>query len=170
MCIFCFIVSNSSVQSIRLSVSSPPHENELENTVKTQFSFPLNPKPTSTVEDSSKDDSYSSIISNFLSENLVESSKLDDEETFDHRPLLDLISELNRRHTLNQSSDISTFDTDQSTRTRTFSSSPTDIQPPKPLSPFRPVIVHRKYQVKRILYLFIYLSKISFHIGANRSF
>ncbi|CAF2791087.1 unnamed protein product [Rotaria sp. Silwood2] len=143
--------SNSSIQSVRVSVSSSPHRNETDKTVKTHFSFPssskmISNKETSNKETSSKDDSYSSIISDFVSENLVEPSKLDEEETFDRRPLLDLISELNRRHTLNQSSTIPPIDNDQSIKTRTFSPSPTDIRPPKPLSPFRPVIVHRKYQ------------------------
>ncbi|CAF1236085.1 unnamed protein product [Rotaria sordida] len=126
--------SNSSVQSVRVSVSSSPHRKESDKSVKTKFSFPSPTKIT------------------LNEENLVEPSKLDEEETFDRRPLLDLISELNRRHTLNQSS--STIppppppidNNDQSIKTRTLSPSPTDIRPPKLLSPFRPVIVHRKYQ------------------------
>ncbi|CAF1410486.1 unnamed protein product [Rotaria sordida] len=72
-------------------------------------------------------------------------------KTFDRRPLLDFISELNRRHALNQSSTIPSppppfNNNDQSIKTRTLSPSPTDIRLPKPLSPFRPVILHRKYQ------------------------
>ncbi|CAM2722468.1 unnamed protein product [Rotaria socialis] len=139
-------ISNSSVQSVRVSVSSTDHENDLAKAVKTQLSFPSSSKMIPNEGNTSNDDSYSSIISNFVSENLVESSKIDEDETFDRRPLLDLISELNRRHTLNQSSTIPPLDSDQSIKARTFSPTPTDIRPPKPLSPFRPVIVHRKYQ------------------------
>ena len=129
-------------------MSSSPQGNEFGDSVPTQFSFPSPTKTTSNEESSSKDGSYSSMISNFVSANLAEPSKLDDEETFDHRPLLDLISELNRRHTLNQSPIIPPLDRDQSMERRIASPSPIDILPPKPLSPFRPVIVHRKYQVK----------------------
>ncbi|CAF4025400.1 unnamed protein product [Rotaria sordida] len=83
-------ISNSSIQSVRVSVSSSPHRKELE-------------------------------------------------------------IELNRRHALNQSSTIPSppppfNNNDQSIKTRTLSPSPTDIRLPKPLSPFRPVILHRKYQ------------------------
>ncbi len=119
-------------------MSSSPHG----KTVQTQFSF-----PSSTVT-TPNDESYSKMISNFVTENLVKTSKFDDDETFDRRPLLDLISELNRRHTLNQSPIIHSNARDQSTERRTISPTPSDILPPKPLSPFRPVIVHRKYQVK----------------------
>ncbi|CAF1460082.1 unnamed protein product, partial [Rotaria sordida] len=145
-------ISNSSIQSVRVSVSSSPHRKELEMSIKTKFSFPSSSKITSNEGTSLKDDSYSSTISNFVSENLVEPSILDDEETFDRRPLLDFISELNRRHALNQSSTIPSpppppfNNNDQSIKTRTLSPSPTDIRLPKPLSPFRPVILHRKYQ------------------------
>ena len=100
---------------------------------------------------------------NFASENPTRSSKLDEEETFDHRPLLDLISELNRRHTQNQSSTSLSADKGQSLEQRRLSLSPTDILPPKPLSPFRPVIVHRKYQVKWticLLSIFSYCSTL----------
>jgi hypothetical protein len=143
-----FIVSNSSVQNVRVSVSSSRHGDELGKSVQTEFCFP---SPVTTTTKNSNDESYSSMISNFVSENLVKTSKLDDEETFDRRPLLDLISELNRRHTLNQSPTIHSHDTDQSSQNRTISPIPTDILPPKSLSPFRPVIVHRKHQV--ILYI-----------------
>jgi hypothetical protein len=115
-------------------VSSSPHG----KTVQTQFSF-----PSSTVT-TPNDESYSKMISNFVTENLVKTSKFDDDETFDRRPLLDLISELNRRHTLNQSPQ----EIDQSIERRTVSPTPSDILPPKALSPFRPVIVHKKQQVK----------------------
>ncbi|CAF3358005.1 unnamed protein product [Rotaria sp. Silwood1] len=139
-------ISNSSVQSVRISVSSSPHRHESDKPVKTQFSFPSSSKLTSNEEISSKNDSSLSKGSNVVSENLIEPSKLDEEETFDRRPLLDLISELNRRHTINQSPTIPPLDNDQSIKTILFPTSPTDIRPPKPLSPFRPVIVHRKYQ------------------------
>jgi len=129
-------------------VSSSPHENDLGKSVHTQFSFPSPTKTTPNEESSSKDNSYSSMISNFVSENLAEPSILDEEQTFDRRPLLDLISELNRRHTLNQSPTIPPLDRDQSIERRTASPSPIAFLPPKSFSPFRPVIVHRKYQVK----------------------
>lgn len=123
---------------------------ESEKLLQTQFSFPSHSTTSCANEKlKPKDDSYSSIIPNFVSKNLVEPSKLDEEETFDRRPLLDLISELNRRHTLNQSSIMSHHDNDQLIRTRTLSPTSTDIRPPVLLSPFRPVIVHRKYQVKK---------------------
>jgi len=137
-----FIGSNRSVQNVRVRVSSSPSRNEPEKIVQTQFSFP---SPTKTT---ANDESYSSMISNFVSENLVETSKPDEEALFNHRPLLDLINDLNRRHTLNQSPIIHSNERDQSIERRTISPTPSDILPPKPLSPFRPVIVHRKYQVK----------------------
>jgi hypothetical protein len=142
---YIFIVSNSSVQNIRVCVSSSPNGNEAGQTAQTEFSFP---SPAAATTTTSNEESYSSMISNFVSENLVKTSKLDEDETFDRRPLLDLISELNRRHTLNQSPIIHPHERDQSTERRTVSPSSSDIQPPKSLSPFRPVIVHRKYQVK----------------------
>lgn len=132
------LVSNSSVQNVRVSVSSSPHGNEPEKIAQTQFPFP-SPTKTSPTDDAS----YSAMMSNFVSENLVKTSKLDEEETFNRQPLLDLISELNRRHTLNQSPIIHSPERDQS-----IERTPTNILPPKPLSPFRPVIVHRKHQVK----------------------
>jgi len=89
------------------------------------------------------------MISNFVTENLVKTSKFDEDETFDRRPLLDLISELNRRHTLNQSPIIHPHERDPSNETRTVSPTSSDILPPKPLSPFRPVIVHKKHQVNK---------------------
>jgi hypothetical protein len=84
------------------------------------------------------------MISNFVTENLVEPSKLlGEDETFDRRPLLDLM------RTLNQSPVIHPVRRDQSIERRTMSPTPSDvILPPKSLSPFRPVIVRRKYQVK----------------------
>ena len=134
---------NSSIQRVRVSVSSSPQGNDLAKSVQTQFTF-----PSSSNDDASrKDNAYSTMISNFVSENLAEPSKLDVEETFDRRPLLDLISELNRRHTLNQPPVVPALHRDRSLDRITTSPSPTDILPPKPLSPFRPVIVHKKYQV-----------------------
>jgi len=127
-----FSVSNSSVQNVRVSVSSLP------NNAESQLSYPT---PRALPDSNPNDESLSSMISNFVSENLNKSSKYDDEETFDRRPLLELISELNRRHTLNSTSQV---------RDRTVSPSPTPsdiILPPKPLSPFRPMIVHKKNQV-----------------------
>lgn len=120
-------------------MSSSPNGNEPGQITQTQFSFP---SPTTT---NSNEESYSSMISNFVTENLVKTSKFDEDETFDRRPLLDLISELNRRHTLNQSPQ----EIDQSIERRTVSPTPSDILPPKSLSPFRPVIVHKKYQVNK---------------------
>jgi hypothetical protein len=158
--------TNSSVQSIRVSVSSSPHGNDLTKTAETQFSFPSLSTTIPNEETSAKGDSYASMISNFVSENLVEPSKSDEEETFDRRPLLDLISELNRRRTLNQSPTIK----DQSIERRTVSPTPSDILPPKPLSPFRPVIVHRKYQVKQISFLLFYFKNSYSNLGTNRSF
>jgi hypothetical protein len=131
------------VQNVRVSVSSSPRGQEPSKTVQTQFTYP---SPTVTTPN---DESYSKMISNFVTENLVKTSKFDDEETFDRRPLLDLISELNRRHTLNQyPSRIESQERDQSIERRTVSPPiPSDILPPKALSPFRPMIVHKKQQV-----------------------
>ncbi|CAF3871802.1 unnamed protein product [Adineta steineri] len=128
--------SSSSIQRVRVSVSSSPQGSELEKNIQTQFSYPSIPN----------DESYSSMISNFVSENLTTPTKFDEEETFDRRPLLDLISELNRRHTLNQSTIIPQLDRDLSIERKPLSPTPIDILPPKSLSPFRPVIVHKKYQ------------------------
>ncbi len=125
-------------------MSSSPNGNEPGQIVQTQFSFP---SPTTTTN--SNEESYSSMISNFVTENLVKTSKFDEDETFDRRPLLDLISELNRRHTLNQSPIIHPHEIDQSNERRTVSPTPSDVLPPKSLSPFRPVIVHKKYQVNK---------------------
>ena len=92
-------------------------------------------------------------MSNFLTENLAVTNPLDEDETFDRRPLLDLINELNRRHTLNQSATPLPLDDDGggvdkedlSNERRIPPSIPT--LPPKSFSPFRPIILHKKYQV-----------------------
>lgn len=107
-------------------MTTSPNDRQSSKTAETHFSFP-NP-----------DESYSTMISNFVSENLAKSSKLDDESTFDHRPLLDLITQLNRRHTLNEPS------------TPIDSTISNEILPPKSLNPFRPMIVHKKHQVSII--------------------
>lgn len=141
---FLHLVSNSSIQNIRVSVTTSPNDRESGKTAETHFSF-----ATPVIN---HDESYSTMISNFVSENLAKSSKLDDDTTFDHRPLLDLITQLNRRHTLNESS----------------SSSPTpipttsnEILPAKLLSPFRPMIVHKKQQVL-FIHHFLVEKKIDF--------
>ena len=118
-------------------MSSSPRGRESGQNCATEF-----PSPSPV-----KDDSYSTMISNFVSENLSQSAKFNEEDgTFNHRPLLDLISELNRRHTSKQSS--IPVDQKENSIERI---SPTDIQPAKAFSPFRPVIVHRKYQVNELL-------------------
>ena len=123
---FVDLVSNSSIQNIRVSVTTSPNDRESGKTAETHFSFPT---PVT-----NHDESYSTMISNFVSENLAKSSKLDDDTTFDHRPLLDLITQLNRRHTLNEPPPI-----DPTTSN--------EILPSKLLSPFQPMIVHKKHQV-----------------------
>ena len=112
-------------------------------------------------------ENYSSMMSNFLTENLAGTNPLDEEETFDRRPLLDLINELNRRHTLNQSATLLPLDDDDddnddndnedlSNERRISPSTPT--LPPKSFSPFRPIILHKKYQVSRACSLSPFIS------------
>lgn len=129
------LVSNSSIQNIRVSVTTSPNGRDSSKTAETEFQFPASLADSN----SSTDESYSTMISNFVSENLAKTSKFDDDSTFDHRPLLDLISQLNRRHTLNESP-------------LPIESTSNEILPPKLLSPFRPMIVHKKQQVKDFLF------------------
>ncbi len=105
-----FVVSNSSIQSVRVSVRSSSYQNEMMK--KTE-------EPTGT-------------CSSFVQE---------DEQNFDRRPLLDLLNQLNQHKELNQSDNI-----DKSRKT--LSPSPSKILPPKQISPFRPVILHKKSQVR----------------------
>lgn len=65
----------------------------------------------------------------------------EDKQNFDRRPLLDLLNQLNQHKELNQSDNI-----DKSRKT--LSPSPSKILPPKQISPFRPVILHKKSQVR----------------------
>jgi hypothetical protein len=110
---FCLVVSNSSIQRVRISVSSSPYHHEMIHKSELQ-------SPT-----------YSSMISNFIQENLNEETKL-----FDRRPLLDLLNEHNQ---------LPELENNEKNR-KTFSPSPSRILPPKQFSLFRPVI-HKKYQV-----------------------
>jgi len=105
-----FVVSNSSIQSVRVSVRSSSYQNEMMK--KTE-------EPTAT-------------SSSFVQE---------DKQNFDRRPLLDLLNQLNQHKELNQSDNI-----DKSRKT--LSPSPSKILPPKQISPFRPVILHKKSQVR----------------------
>ncbi|CAF1059591.1 unnamed protein product [Rotaria sordida] len=117
--------SNSFIQSVSVSVSSPSDENE----------FIEKPEPQSPT--------YSSMITNFVRENLNDQQKFDDkEETFNQRPLLDLINEINQRNTFNQTQYVPDID-QQFTH---LSPSSSTILPPKQLPSFSPVILHKKYQ------------------------
>ncbi len=109
---FSFVVSNSSIQRVRVSVSSSPHQNEFIQKSK------------------SKSPNYSSVIENFVKENHNKQEK-----SFDRRPLLDLINEMNQSESLNRNKKI--------------------ILPPKQISPFKPIILHKKYQVSFIQNNFI---------------
>ncbi|CAF3382695.1 unnamed protein product [Rotaria sp. Silwood1] len=122
------LTSNSCIQSVRVSVSSPTNDNKYLD----------KPEPQSPT--------YSSMISNFIRENLNEQPQFDDkEETFNHRPLLDLINELNQRNSLKQTQYVPELDHHHH-QTLSPSPSPSRILPPKQLPTFTPVIVHRKYQ------------------------
>ncbi len=109
---FSFVVSNSSIQRVRVSVSSSSHQNEFIQKSK------------------SKSPNYSSVIENFVKENHNKQEK-----SFDRRPLLDLINEMNQSESLNRNKKI--------------------ILPPKQISPFKPIILHKKYQVSFIQNNFI---------------
>ncbi len=118
---FCLVVSNSSIQRVRISVSSSPYHHEMIQKFELQ-------SPT-----------YSSMISNFIQENLNEETHVDQQEEkklFDRRPLLDLLNECNQ---------LPELENNEKNR-KTFSPSPSRILPPKQFSLFRPVI-HKKYQV-----------------------
>lgn len=115
---FEYLVSNSSIQRVRVSVSSSLHENEI-----------------------SKDESpnYSSLIENFVEKNVKEKEEEKTKESFDHRPLLNLINELNQSEHIQPNKNIPSL-------------SSSKILPAKQISPFKPIILHKKYQVEFCLY------------------
>ncbi len=114
---FSFVVSNSSIQRVRVSVSSSSHQNEFIQKSK------------------SKSPNYSSVIENFLKENHNKQEEEEEKKSFDRRPLLDLINEINQSESFNRNKRI--------------------ILPPKQISPFKPIILHKKYQVSFIQNNFI---------------
>ena len=126
------IVSNSSIQSVRVSVSSSPYQNEM---IKTSDG------PTATCSSST-----------IVEENQVDREK----ENFDRRPLLDLINQLNQNNNIEQNR-------------KTLSPSPTKILPAKQISPFRPVILRKKYQVLSIYFHGFFFSKPIDYLGTHRS-
>jgi len=131
-----FVASNSSIQRVRVSVSSStsPYQNEINQ------------------KSDSESQNYSSMIENFVEENIKK--KDEDIQKFDRRPLLDLINGLNQ-----------TEDIDRNKKDISLSSS--KILPPKQISPFKPIILHKKYQVCFIHIIFI---SIYFLKGTNWSF
>ncbi|CAF4100089.1 unnamed protein product, partial [Adineta steineri] len=144
---------NNSLQSIRVCVSSSPYDKEFIQKIETQSP------------------SYSSILSNIVTDNhpkeQTKSNEIE-EETFDRRPLLDLINQLNQRNVSNQaenhsnnltrtsstSSNILPPKQNSNNLTRTPSTS-SNILPPKHITPFKPVILRKKSQksIDRFNYL-----------------
>ncbi|CAF1140330.1 unnamed protein product [Adineta steineri] len=146
-------IVNNSLQSIRVCVSSSPYDKEFIQKIETQSP------------------SYSSILSNIVTDNhpkeQTKSNEIE-EETFDRRPLLDLINQLNQRNLSNQaenhsnnltrtsstSSNILPPKQNSNNLTRTSSTS-SNILPPKHITPFKPVILRKKSQksIDRFNYL-----------------
>ncbi|CAF1262464.1 unnamed protein product [Rotaria magnacalcarata] len=86
---------------------------------------------------------YSSMISNFIRGNLDEQINLNNkEDSFNRRPLLDLIHELNQHNTSTHVQYVPNL----GDNIKSLLPSPLRIVPPKQLPTFTPVIVHRKYQ------------------------
>ena len=83
---------------------------------------------------------------------MVEQNKSNEgEDLFDRRPLLNLISELHRRQIGDQSiPKPSIFSGQQNNLSNS-------MLPPKLLTPFRPIIVHKKYQVMISCCFFVWL-------------
>ena len=144
------LVSNNSSQNVRASISSSASTNQ------------TNPKLARQVS------THSSMVTNFLQENLDERIKSNEKTGEKHyRPLLDYAIQLNQRNLATQLQYVSDLDD----RRTTLLPSRLCILPPKPLPSFAPVIVTRKYQVYLILNVFYFVSYLfNLILGTNQLF
>ncbi|CAF1049050.1 unnamed protein product [Didymodactylos carnosus] len=157
--------SNSSLQSFKVSISSSDSSTKLPTA--TDVTDDSTSDIYTSMLGSLREDSYNDFTTAVDTSSHLDDFDLRRDEEFDKRPLLELISELHKHHIPQKMISVEKGPQEQlKSSQESLLLSPTEYQtaispaassssarplsptivPPKQFSPFRPVIVHRKYQ------------------------